>query len=110
MWFDSPLGLLLPFGLFLGLVLLRPGPGLRASLAALGLAALYLLASVGAPRVANFSLDREIEALYAGALTGAAVGAVAYHRLSPGWLWRAAGFAIAAAATALIWAGLIKVL
>ena len=110
MYPDNLLFVLLPVGLYLGLALLPAEPGLRVSLAVLAAAALFLIASSGAPAIPVL-LEREFQAFFAGGLTGAAMGGVACHRLGRGreriWLWRAAGLGIALLATALITVGLI---
>lgn len=112
MYPDSFLFVILPVGLYIGLVLLPSNPGLHVSAAVLGAAALFLTASSRSPATAVL-LDRELQAIFAGALTGAAAGAVAIHWLgcgrSGGWLWRAVGLGIALAATALITVALIGV-
>jgi hypothetical protein len=114
MYPDSAFFVILPVGLYLGLVLLPADRGSAASAVALGAATLFLIASVGARGGANDLLDREFQAFFAGTLTSAAAAALAYHRLSRArvskWPWRAVGLILALGATGLISMILIGIL
>jgi hypothetical protein len=114
MYPDNALFVILPVGLYLGLVLLPADRGVQASAAALGAATLFLIASVGARGGANDLFDREFQAFFAGTLTSAAAAALAYHRLSRSrdakWPWRAVGLVLALGAAVLISVILIGIL